>query len=285
MKTRMALSLAAGLCACAIPAPSQSAGRGVTIEIRTDGGGALPLYPAASRGAESRVYAEAVQGQAYRIVVHNHLNRRVGLVIAVDGRNIISGQASWLRSNERMYILGPYESQSYEGWRASSDRVNRFYFTHAADSYASAFGDESAMGLISVATFGELRQRQPARGWFGWGRDSGSRSREADRSDAPSAKAMPGSGTGSAAPSEQRSERPTPRDLEEGQAGTGYGSDTYSPSYTVTFEPESAPLEKTFIKYEWREALVRLGVLRNPPAIPRNRLWDEGYAPPPPRRW
>jgi len=44
-------------------------------------------------------------GGPLRIEVKNRLNRRVGLVIAVDGRNIISGTKSWLRNNERMYIL------------------------------------------------------------------------------------------------------------------------------------------------------------------------------------
>ena len=65
-------------------------------------------------------------------------------------------------------------------------------------------------------------------------------------------------------------------------AGTGYGQEEYSPSRTVAFEPEPQPRETTSIKYEWRDTLVRLGVLH--PQRPRgNRLWDQGYAPPPPR--
>jgi len=276
------LLFAAALTACAVPAPAQSAGRNVTVELQTDDGRVLPLYPARARGADTRVYAEAVQGQRYRIVVHNHLDRRVGLVIAVDGRNVISGQQSWLKPTERMYVLGPYETQSYEGWRTASDRVNRFYFTDVADSYAAAFGDESAMGLISVASYAEVRRWEPPRRWFGWGRgDSGSRDR-APSMEAPSSKSAAGSGAAAPAP---RAEQQAPRDVEENRAGTGYGPESYSPSYTVSFEPERSPLEKTLIKYEWRETLVRLGVLPRRPEPPRNRLWDEGYAPPPPRRW
>lgn len=281
MRPTPALLFTAALTACAVPAPAQSAGRNVTVEIHTDDGRVLPLYPARGRGADSRVYAEAIQGQRYRVVVHNHLDRRVGLVIAVDGRNIISGQQSWLKPTERMYVLGPYETQSYEGWRTSSDRVNRFYFTDVADSYAAAFGDESAMGLISVASYAEVRRWEPPRRWFGWGRgDSGAR--ELPSMEAPSSKSAAGSG---AAPA-PRAEQQAPRDAEDGRAaGTGYGPESYSPSYTVSFEPERTPLEKTLIKYEWRETLVRLGVLPRRPEPPRNRLWDQGYAPPPPRRW
>ncbi|GEM_PF-4395002 len=66
-------------------------------------------------------------------------------------------------------------------------------------------------------------------------------------------------------------------------AGTGYGREESSPSVTVPFEAESTPLEKTFIKYEWRDTLRRMGVIRDEP--PRNRFWNEAYAPPPPGRY
>lgn len=83
-------------------------------------------------------------------------------------------------------------------------------------------------------------------------------------------------------PEQQKSESSAKRS----QAGTGYGPEAYSPSYTVTFEPEASPQEKTFIKYEWRETLCRLGVIpRYRPLPPQNRLWDGDYAPPPPRRF
>ena len=52
----------------------------------------------------------------------------------------------------------------------------------------------------------------------------------------------------------------------------------------MAFKPEAVPFERTFIKYEWRETLYRLGVIRHPtPPPPRNRLWDGDFAPPPPR--
>ncbi len=271
MKTPIALFLAAGLSACVSPAMTESAGRAVEVEIQTDAGRTLPLYPAANRGGNSRVYAEAIQGERYRIVIHNTLNRRVGLVIAVDGRNIISGKKSWLKNDERMYILEPYASQEYAGWRTSSDHINRFYFTDAADSYAAAFNDESAMGIIAVATYVEVQHWQPPR----YPRDA---PRWEGRSSESDSMAKPSAG----APAQEQ--RKSASGLNRSEAGTGYGPEAYSPSYSVAFEPEAAPREKTFIKYEWRETLSRLGVIpRYRPQPPRNRLWDGDFAPPPPR--
>ena len=138
MKQGLAWAVFAGLLFGAGPAPGATVGDCVQVEVRTDGGRGLPLYPMSVTHPKKKIYAEAVKGDEYKIVIRNLLPRRVGLVVAVDGRNIISGQKSWLRNNERMYILGPYESGEYRGWRTGSDRVNRFYFTEAADSYTGA---------------------------------------------------------------------------------------------------------------------------------------------------
>ena len=271
MKNPMIFLLAAGLLSSAGPAVADSVGRAVTLEIRSDSGRMLSFYPAANRGGSSRVYAEAVKGENYRIMVRNNLDRRVGVVIAVDGRNILSGGKSWLRNNEQMYILEPYATAEYGGWRTGRDKINRFYFTEAPDSYAAAFNDESAMGVIALAAYPEVRH-QPMPQYRG-----------EYRNDQPR-KSM--SGTGAMAPSVAESSRDSVQREKKAEAGTGYGSEEYSPSIAVAFEPEATPYEKTFIKYEWRETLCRLGVIRvQPPQPPRNRMWDGDFAPPPPRRY
>ena len=112
-------------------------------------------YPS-SRQEGSFFYVEAVKGSRYSIQVTNRSGGRIGVVIAVDGRNIISGKKSDLKRNEQMYIVGPYESNTFEGWRTGMDRTNRFYFTDASDSYAEkVFADASAMGTIALAVFRE----------------------------------------------------------------------------------------------------------------------------------
>ncbi|MDX1607184.1 MAG: hypothetical protein R3202_13415, partial [Candidatus Competibacterales bacterium] len=125
------------------------------VTLIADRGGALREYPVERRRDLYRAYVEARPGAEYGIRVRNRTNDRIGVVIAVDGRNIISGRRSDLRPDERMYVLGPYESQVYRGWRTGRDRVNRFYFTDAGDSYAAAWGDYSAMGVVAVAVYRE----------------------------------------------------------------------------------------------------------------------------------
>jgi len=132
----------------------------VEIEVIGDRGRSLSEYPLESedRPGIYKAYLEAKRGQNYSIQIRNRTNQRVGVVVAVDGRNIISGARSELRSDERMYVLGPYQKETYEGWRTGKNRVNRFYFTDAGDSYSGAWGDYSAMGVIAVAAFREAYQ-------------------------------------------------------------------------------------------------------------------------------
>src|SRR4030065_981887 len=78
--------------------------------------GPLPLYRAGSAGGGDtyRAYVEAEKGERYGIRIRNNTGRRIGVVVAVDGRNIVSGEKSTLRKTERMYILGPDASADYD---------------------------------------------------------------------------------------------------------------------------------------------------------------------------
>jgi hypothetical protein len=234
--------------------PGAVAGRAVDVQIRSEAGATLPAYPVSARPGAVKAYVEAVKGDHYTIVVRNLLDRRVGVVVAVDGRNIVSGKQSWLRNDERMYILEPYATGEFNGWRTSLAAVNRFYFTDAGDSYAAAFRDESAMGVIAVAVYPEVRRPEPFQDL--------SRGQRSEQRAAPSAKA------------------------EADSAGTGFGRAEPSPARVVAFAPEATAAERVYLKYEWRESLCRQAILRcAAPVPPRNRLWgDEGFAPPPPGR-
>lgn len=226
-------------------------GNSVEVLVRSDDGRVMPAYPMHPVGHNCKAYLEAVKGERYGIVVRNLLNRRIGVVIAVDGRNIISGKKSRLRSSERMYVLEPYATGEFNGWRTGLDRVNRFYFTDAADSYAAAFRDESAMGVIAVAVYPEVRRCESP---MDMTREMGA------AKGAPSARAQSES------------------------AGTGFGREEYSPARTVDFVPESSAAEKIYLKYEWRSTLCRQGIADCAGGWQRpNRMWDEeGFAPPPP---
>ena len=165
-------------------------------------------------------YVEAVKGDRYSIRVTNKSGGRIGVVIAVDGRNIISGKKSDLKRDERMYIIGPYESNIFEGWRTAMDKTNRFYFTEASDSYAEkVFADASAMGTIAVAVY---REKLPEVIPYS---ERESQMRDAPAAAAPRARME----SGAAGKLEKKGE----------EAGTGFGETTYSPARVVHFRPRT----------------------------------------------
>ena len=260
MKTIGLMIMLAGI---ATAAWAGAVGDTVEVRVRYDSGRELPLYPSAGTHVERRAYLEAVKGEQYTIHVRNKLNRRVGVVVTVDGRNIISGKKSWLKNTERMYILEPYGEGEFSGWRANLERVNRFYFTDVPDSYAAAFKDESAMGVIALAVYPEMPPAPLS---------ELSRPLLAAPSYKHAEKELRTKDTSAAAKSES--------------AGTGYGREEYAPVRTVAFDPEPHPAERLFLKYEWHATLCRKGVIDcgKPSPLSRNRFWDDGFAPPPPGR-
>jgi hypothetical protein len=240
----------------------------VGVEIVAEDGSIFARYDLAdrSRHGELRAYLEAELGRNYGIRVRNYAGGRIGLVIAVDGRNIISGKKSNLRSSEPMYVLGAHGQATYEGWRTSDTRVHRFFFTDAENSYAEVWGDRSAMGVIAIAAFREVPRVQPQ-----------------PRSGRPEA------APNASAPGEARSRKSMESADSAGAAGTGFGESHNSRSVRVHFKPQGHAFTKQFLKYEWRETLVRLGIIRETPPV--NRFWPEqlgqaqGFAPYPPAHW
>lgn len=230
----------------------------VRIEVIDDSGRTLNQYSTDSRGYKThRTYLEAVKGKRYKLRIRNTSNKRIGVVVAVDGRNILNGKKSHLRNNEKMYVLDAYESANYTGWRTGSNRVNRFYFTSAGNSYSNAWGDRSAMGVIAVAVFDEKRKHYYNKHRKGFSNRS-----------APSQRGY----------------------LAEESTGTGFGREEYSPTIQVSFKAKNEPSFKHFFKYEWRKSLCNRGIIScNHYENDRkhNRFWpretNNGYAPYPPR--
>lgn len=237
----------------------------VSVRIVSDSGNEFPQYRVYPRVQhEGRYfYMEAMKGEKYSIEVTNRSNRSIGVVIAVDGRNVISGKKSDLKNNERMYIVGPFGRNTFEGWRTGMDRTNRFYFTEHSDSYAEkVFSDASAMGTIAVAVY---REKLPP---------------VVFQHPEPTyqSKGM-AAGTAPQGSIEKRS-HDRAEDEKNEQAGTGFGETTYSPAREVRFEPENTIADKIVLKYEWRHELCKKGIIA---CGPRNRLWfdDGGFAPVP----
>lgn len=241
--------------------PAASAARlgasDIDVEILGDRYGYHEQYTVESKHRTYRAYVQANSGEQYSIGVRNRTPYRIGLVIAVDGRNVISGDASQLRSTERMYILGPHEYAVYSGWRTSRDEINRFYFTDEDDSYSAAWGDYSAMGVIAAAAFREVPRNTMHEHTHS---DPARKSAQAEKSHSA-------------------------------QPGTGFGEREWSPSREVEFVALDRPFARHFLKYEWRDTLCRRGIIEcydhRTGGQRHNRMWpsrlDDGFAPPPPR--
>jgi len=128
----------------------------MNVQMQMSGLGTVPLYTA--NGRWDRRYFQAFRGRNYSLVLHNNSDRRMGVLITMDGLNVINGDQSDLSRNESMYVLDPFESTVIRGWRTSLDHVRRFVFVDEDRSYAErtdqANGD---MGWIHVLAFREQR--------------------------------------------------------------------------------------------------------------------------------
>ena len=210
--------------------------RDIDIDVVGDRSGhSLRQYPVEERDRTYRGYLAARPGAEYSIRVGNRTGRRVGVVISVDGRNIVSGEHSDLGPDERMYVLGPYQRAEYSGWRTGQNQVNRFYFTDAPDSSAGRWGDYSAVGVIAVAAYAERRPTY-------YDEHLGHRR-------APSG--VPEDRPGAIAPRHR---------VAPAQPGTGFGDEEWSPSRRVAFDAERKPFARYFIKYEWARNLCHMGI-------------------------
>lgn len=248
--------IVAGIAQAHAPSP-------VSIEIVGANGQVFREFSVNARDGSLRSYLQAEKGARYQVRVRNTTGERLGLVIAVDGRNIINGAKSDLARSEPMYVLAPYEAQDYAGWRANLEAINEFYFTDWSDSYAEAFGDRTARGVIAVAVYGEVPPPRPVY------RPYDERERSVDSAGAPAASASPSARSDAAA---------------EKSAGTGYGERRVDRAVQVEFVARDQAPTRHFIKYEWRETLCRKHLIE---CGEKNRFWDEstlGFAPPPPRR-
>ena len=250
---------------------------GVSVEV-----GGLPalLYPAPD--GSGKHYLEAREGASYVLRLSNRCDERLGVVVTVDGLNAISGGRD--RGRGRMYVLDPWRQATVRGWRTSLHEVRRFTFVDEKSSYATRSGKaNSRMGWIEVSVYRERRR-------WAWNRPH-------DEVDQRAGEPAEGAARAESAPSAP----PPSADAAEAEAGalgksqsgarkrsypgTGWGSRAHDPVVVVDFAPESAPAERTTLRYEYRRALVDLGVLPSPHArhdrLRERDRGEPGFAPPP----
>jgi hypothetical protein len=258
----------------------QAGGSLVRVSVTVDG---RPTELYAAPDGSGRYYLEARKGARYAVRVQNRTGRRVGVVLTVDGLNAISGERDFGRG--RMYVLDPWGQTTVQGWRTSLRDVRQFTFVDEERSYATRSGKANArMGWIEVSVYREKSPRPVP--YVNEGRVR-------ERPSAPTTSA-PGEGPAraeSGAPSEPAADavegkgRSASREAGRSYPGTGWGPRTHDPVVLVSFDPENSAAERVTLRYEYRPALVALGILPLPHPH-GDRLWqrdrgEPGFAAPP----
>ena len=214
-----------------------------SIEVLVDG---RPLQEHRARNA---TYVEAVEGHDYSIRLRNDSSRRVAVALSVDGLNVIDAKTTSAPRASK-WILDPHQTITLDGWQTGASTARRFFFTTEDRSYGSWLGKTSNLGILSAAFF---RERNP--------------------DPAPITRPRAREESGKRDSSEGRLEReqsagepsaPAEKQLSDDYAATGIGEELQHRVRRVRFEAEASPAAVMEVRYEYRDALVRLGVLRYP---------------------
>ena len=223
--------------ACRIPAPSSA----YSMEVLVDGN------PLAAYSARGTTYVEALKGREYSIRLTNRTGQRVAVALAVDGLNSIDAKHTSSRE-ARKWILAPWETVTLSGWQTSSGTARRFVFTSESKSYGSWLGQTSDLGVISAAFFREAGRKDEL---------ALAPAPSLDRLDSKRS-AENGLAEGGAADKARGELKSAPK---EELAATGIGREIEHRVRQIDFDEEDAPAQTLSVRYEYRDALVRLGII------------------------
>lgn len=228
------------------------------IEILVDG------VPRPEYFARGNIYVEALKGKEYEIRIRNPYPVRVAVALSVDGLNTIDARRTDAGS-ARKWVLDPYQTITISGWQTSQQEAKRFYFTNEQKSYAGWLGQTDNLGIISAAFF---RERAPKITWRG---------RQPLSQNAPTG-APPAASEGRAN-KDARTESSMKRD--DDLAATGIGRGVEHPVTQVYLDLESSPAAMVNVRYEYRAALVSLGVFPQHRDPMQRREQASGFCPVP----
>lgn len=249
------------------------------VEVLVNG---VPLdrYP-----ARGRFYVEALKGEEYSLRVRNPLPVRVAVALSVDGLNTIDARRSTAWDSSK-WVIQPYGTITINGWQVSRERARRFYFTDERDSYAAKLGRAEDLGLISAVFFreraghAEITPRQRPHPLGTPRAEGGAAKEQAERRSAGSAPQATG---------RAQSDSAVVAPQDEDYAATGMGRSVGHDVRFVNLELERSPAAEVSIRYEYRPALVRLGIIPRPHAArdplrrrERSRGFEDGRFSPEP---
>ncbi|MCG6963713.1 MAG: hypothetical protein LJE95_10640 [Acidobacteria bacterium] len=239
------IGVAASLSAAKVP--------GFDVQVLVKG---VPLAEYLARGT---TYIEAQRGREYSIRLKNRTGARVAVALAVDGLNTIDARTT-TAGRAAKWILGPYETVTIDGWQTSTRAARRFFFTSEERSYGAWLGKTANLGVIEAVVFRERAPRPIVRHWHERCRRSSEESAQGEAAPRPTGRNQPRSesaGTVLGHSTEKQA-------LSDELAATGIGRRTSNPVRRVEFHAESTPMAHVRLRYEYRDQLVKLGVLPDP---------------------
>src|SRR5262245_11835683 len=260
MRPRLALLSIPLLTLLARPAPACEAPPALdyTMEILVDG------RPLTLLAGSNSTYVEALKEREYSIRLTNRTGARVAAALSVDGLNVIDAKRTSARE-ARKWILDPWQSITLDGWQVSSSTARRFVFTTEEKSYGAWLGRTGDLGIVSAAFFRErprpIAPPAPV---------EKERLRVLPQSEAPEARQRDAAAEGM---------------KKDEYAATGIGRAVDHSVIEVEFDEEATPARVLTYRYEYRDALVRLGVLPDSRPLARREhasgFTDTGFAPDP----
>lgn len=266
-----------------------------TVDILVDG------RPLTTYHARDTIYVEATKGREYEICIRNPYPVRVAVALSVDGLNTIDARRTSAAA-ARKWVIEPHGTITIGGWQTSLEHARRFEFTTEERSYGAWLGRANDLGVIAAVFYRERQRQSVAPIW----------SSSPRQSDAPGTAPQAGGVLSGEAPAPVASERqeeagarasaandPSPAGAAlarpaaaDEYAATGIGRQVQHAVTQVHFEVEPSPAASICLRYEYREQLVRLGVLPDTPVHPdalerreRARGFDPGFCPDPHRSW
>jgi len=245
--------------------------------------GGRPLEEYLARG---RRYVEALEGAEYELRIRNPLPTRVAVALSVDGLNTIDARRT-TASQASKWVIEPYGTITIGGWQMSSARARRFYFTSERNSYAAKMGQTADLGVIAAVFY---RERQPVAVVTppSRSREKSSADGRVERRSIPDTASSSGEGANESQSARSQQPAASPQ-VDDDYAATGIGRSVRNDVRWMNLDLDSRPAANVTLRYEYREALVRLGVFPRPAPRPdplrrRERasgFEDQRYSPEP----
>jgi hypothetical protein len=268
------------------PMPPPPPRQDVSVQLETEEGATLPTFLS---GGQAFVLGS--WGQRYNIRVSNLGPGRVEVVVAVDGRDAVSGQVTDL-VRHRGYVIPGHGTLRVEGFRNSLESVAAFRFTDPSDGYSARMGTPQQQGMISVAVYPE---RTPTPGpiampdeppWWRRGRGID----DAEQAPAPGAAPRQAEKRASPATGATRADQATApwrerREPQGGNLGTQFGETRFSHVVEVDFERlrPTQPSQRITVRYDDAAGLEARGIQLGPRPQP-HAFWPPLPVAPPPHR-